>query len=533
MDEIVSLKNHQPCPECGSSDALTINSDGSTKCFSCDTWTPSKKASIQTVKNELNDGFIRGEVKDITSRGIHADTCKKYGYQLGKVNGSPCHIANFYNLDGKPIAQKYRMADKQFRCSGTPNYFFGQHLWPNGFSKGKLVVTEGEIDCLSVSQMQGNKWPCVSLPSGAQSAKAMFKKHMEWLNRFQEVILMFDMDDKGQQAVEDAVHILPPGKAKVAKLPLKDPNDMLLAGRSQEVISAIWEAKVWRPDDIVPGDELYERLANPKTYESTPYPWSGLNNITRGIQKGSLVTFCAGSGQGKSQICKQVAHHILTTTEKKVGYIALEENIERTALGVVGLELGKQLHLEPFEATDDFKVAYDKTVGSGRFFLYDHFGSTESENLISRIRYLIKTFDTEFIVLDHLSIVVSGIGDGDERRLIDNTMTKLRSLVEETGVAMLLVSHLRRPEGRGHEEGAATSLAQLRGSAAIAQLSDMVIGLERDQQCSENKNTTIVRVLKNRFSGETGVACELNFDIESGRLNEFRQPTVEVDDVPF
>jgi twinkle protein len=99
-------------------------------------------------------------------------------------------------------------------------------------------------------------------------------------------------------------------------------------------------------------------------------------------------------------------------------------------------------------------------------------------------------------------------------------MTYLRTLVEETGVGLFLVSHLRRPEGdKGHEQGAKTSLSQLRGSHSIAQLSDMVIGLERDQQ-GKNPNVTTLRVLKNRFSGETGLAGYLEYDRDTGRLAE-------------
>ena len=87
-------------------------------------------------------------------------------------------------------------------------------------------------------------------------------------------------------------------------------------------------------------------------------------------------------------------------------------------------------------------------------------------------------------------------------------MTRLRSLVERTGVAMFLVSHLRRAQSdTNHEEGARVTLGQLRGSASIAQLSDAVIALERNQQSDAATNSTTVRVLKNRYSGETGVAC--------------------------
>jgi twinkle protein len=105
--------------------------------------------------------------------------------------------------------------------------------------------------------------------------------------------------------------------------------------------------------------------------------------------------------------------------------------------------------------------------------------------------------------------------------MIDTTMTRLRSLVERTGIALFLVSHLKRTSSdQNHEEGARVTLGQLRGSAAIAQLSDAVIGLERDQQSGSKHSDTTVRILKNRYSGETGVACRLNYDLSTCKFNE-------------
>ena len=128
--------------------------------------------------------------------------------------------------------------------------------------------------------------------------------------------------------------------------------------------------------------------------------------------------------------------------------------------------------------------------------------------------------DCKVVFLDHLSILLSGL-DGDERRMIDVTMTKLRSLVERTGIALFLVSHLRRTNSdTNHEEGARVTLGQLRGSAAIAQLSDQVLALERDQQTDSKRSLTTVRVLKNRYSGEVGVACQLEYDLNTCRFIE-------------
>jgi twinkle protein len=165
-------------------------------------------------------------------------------------------------------------------------------------------------------------------------------------------------------------------------------------------------------------------------------------------------------------------------------------------------------------------------LGTDRIFLYDSFGSNSLENIIGRVRHMAKAMDCKYIVLDHLSIVVSSQENGDERKAIDEIVTRLRMLIQELRISLIMVSHLRRPQGQGHEDGAVTSLSQLRGSAAIAQLSDMVIGLERNGQHENEvmRNTTTVRVLKNRFSGITGPATYLYYDKTTGRLTETGEP---------
>ena len=181
--------------------------------------------------------------------------------------------------------------------------------------------------------------------------------------------------------------------------------------------------------------------------------------------------------------------------------------------------IGKALHLGTHDR-ETLTDAYDQTLANWNLFLFDGFGSFDPDLIYNRIEYLASGLDCKVIFLDHLSILLSGL-DGDERRMIDTTMTKLRSLVERTGIAMFLVSHLRRSsDDKGHEEGARVALGQLRGSAAIAQLSDAVIALERNQQATADGSSTTVRVLKNRHSGETGIACRLSYDLSTCKFNE-------------
>jgi twinkle protein len=511
---------HVPCDNCGSSDANSLYTDGHEFCFACNTHKKGDgSCSTEHTPTKNTKGLISGTFQDLSKRKIREETCRKFGYQVGEHRGQPVHIAPYYDASGTLIAQKIRGADKSFSVLGdiSKAQLFGANLWNQG---KKLVITEGEIDALTVSQVQNNKWPVVSVPNGAQGALKAIKRSLDYLDRFEEVIFMFDMDEPGQKAAQECAELLEAGKAKLASLPFKDANECLQNGRPEDIVQAIWNAKTFRPDGVISGSDLWDQITAEETVDSIPYPWEGLNDLTRGARKGELVTLTAGSGVGKSAIVREIAHHLLSQGET-VGLLMLEENPKRTALGLMGIDLNKPLHLSKEGVTDEaLRNAFDSTVGSDRLYLYNHFGSSDIGNLISRVRYLAKGCGCNWIVLDHLSIVVSGLGDGDERRLIDNAMTYLRTLVEETGVGMFVVSHLRRPEGdRGHEQGAKTSLSQLRGSHSIAQLSDMVIGLERDQQ-GKNPNVTTMRVLKNRFSGETGIAGYLLYNRDTGRLSE-------------
>jgi twinkle protein len=359
----------------------------------------------------------------------------------------------------------------------------------------------------------------VSLPSGAAAARKSIQRALQWLQGYEEIVLFFDNDEAGRKASEDAAGVLPPGKTKIARLEeYKDASDALQVNDTEAIRRAIWDAKPYRPDGIVDGKSLLEIVTTPNPPSDHDYPFQGLQAKLHGIRYGELVTITAGSGIGKSSFCRELATHLLNNGER-VGYLALEESNRRTALGLMSAAVGKSLHLGNHDR-DALTEAYTHSLAKWNLFLFDGFGSFDPDVIYNRIEYLACGLDTKVIFLDHLSILMSGL-EGDERRMIDVTMTKLRSLVERTGIAMFLVSHLRRTSNdTNHEEGARVTLGQLRGSAAIAQLSDGVIALERNQQADRGGSSTTVRVLKNRYSGEVGVACQLTYDLDTCKFTE-------------
>ena len=529
------VKYHLPCPLCSSSDAVSLNADGSAYCFSCQEYMreydSEQEPTITNRENETKSFQTQSDFAEIVDRNIKVDTCKKYGVsvKIDSMGNITNHYYPYHDKQGAKIGTKTRFTKlKEFSIQGnTKNSgLFGEHL----FTKNKyIIITEGELDCLSAYQMfKTDKYetPVVSIKNGITSAVKDVKNSLEWLeNNFDNVIINFDNDAQGKEGALKVAELFSPGKCKILNLPeeFKDASDCLTKNKIQAYVKSFWEAKVFAPDGIINANTLFDQISKPTIRSFVQYPFEGLNKITYGIRPAELVTFTAGSGLGKTQVMREIVYHMIKKTKDNVSLLMLEETPVITSKGLMSLEANQRLHLPDVHLSkEELKTYFDKTVGTGRVFMFDHFGSNSIDNIVSRVRFLAKGLDCKYIIIDHVSIIVSDQSHGDERRALDEIMTRLRTLVQETGVAMMVVSHLRRPDGKGHEEGAATSLSQLRGSAAIGQLSDMVIGLERDAQNDdpEVRNTTKIRVLKNRFAGITGPCCNLKYNVDTGRLDE-------------
>jgi len=517
---------HTACPKCGSKDNRGVYSDGHSFCFGGCGYFPPDGETAEVAKKKMT-GLISGSCDPLAKRRITQETARKFGYACGTYEGRGVQIANYY-ADGELSAQHLRFEDKGFKWLGdvTNLGLFGQQLWRD---RGKrIVITEGEIDCMSISQVFNNKWQTVSVPNGAASAKKYIANQIEWLEKYDDVVFAFDADDPGRKAAKECASLFTPGKARIAVYPtgFKDASDMLQKGMETQISTLVFEAKVFRPDGIIQGSELKQKVRDYWTgggqYLSFETPYPEMNKLLAGIRKKEITMFTAGTGIGKSTIVREISNHFLEAHKLTVGYVALEENTLRTALGMMSIHLNKPLHLSTGGVTEEaYEKAFAATVGCGRFYLYDHFGSLESDNLIAKLRYLATGCGCDFIVVDHISIAVSGIEDGDERRIIDNLMTKLRSLVEQTGVGVLCVCHLKNPVGGGptFEEGKRPSLNDLRGSGGIKQMSDNVVAMARDQLAEDGtRDISTVYVLKCRFTGDTGAADTLEYSKNTGRL---------------
>jgi twinkle protein len=471
--------------------------------------------------------LIKGTVKALPKRGITEETCAKFKYSCGTtLDGSPVQLAPYFK-EGQMVAQKVRTPDKEFSTVGDFKSveLFGQNLWRDG---GKMVVvTEGEIDAMTVSQLQSNKWPVVSLTNGSAAGKKAISRNLAWLEKFETVILMFDMDEPGALAIAECAPLFSPGKCKVASLPLKDANEMLMAGRGSEVIDAIWGAKEYRPDGLVSVDEIMDEIKKPVLLG---FPWwmDELTKVTYGRRLGELYGFGAGTGVGKTDwLTEQIAFDI-TQLDMPVGLIFLETPIAELGKRIAGKIKDRQFHIPDSGWTDD---ELDQGVEAlrGKVTLYDNFGQTDWDVVRGHIRYMAAQ-GIKLFYLDHLTAMAD---TDNERGSIEQIMKEMAGLAKELMVIIHFVSHLATPEGKPHEEGGRVMVRHFKGARAIGFWAHFLFGLERNQQDDneELRQVTTFRCLKDRYTGKaTGQTFYSRYISDTGRLTVIPNPYT---DCPF
>lgn len=467
-------------------------------------------------------GLITGDYRDLIARGIREETCRQFGYQIGDYSGTSVHIAPYYSTSGELVAQKIRTADKKFTILGNlkeSSGFFGAKLWGSG---KKIVITEGEIDAMSVSQMQSGKWPVISVPNGAQGAAKAIKTNLAYFDAFDEVVIMFDMDEPGIAAAQECAALFQPGKCKVASLSMKDPNELLVAGKGEQIVQAIWQAKAYRPDGLVGVADLMEEL-NKDIEQGLPWFLPSLTKLTFGRRYGEIYGLGAGTGIGKTDVFTQQIAYDIHDLEQRVGLVFLEQQPTETITRVAGKLAGKRFHVPDGtwtkEERNDWVLKLD-----GKITLYDNFGETEWSVVASKIRYMAVAEGIRIFYVDHLTAMAD---TADERGSLEQIMKEMASLAKSLKVIIHFISHLATPEGKSHEEGGHVSMRHFKGARAIGFWTHFAFGLERNQQAEDERErqTTTLRVLKDRYTGQaTGQLIYLGYDKDTGRLFETEAP---------
>lgn len=525
----MAFKKHNPCADCGSSDARAIYDDGSEYCFSCNASKPATDGTQPERPKAAKQNFtpLTNVFHEFRERGICKEAIQRYKIDVC-MNPQEAGFEARYPLfrGGVHVANKVRQPDKKFFIEGDSHDLdlFGQSAFPAGSAK-TVTIVEGQDDAAAAFELTGKAFPVVSV-HGASSALADCKRNYEYLDSFETIVVCFDRDEAktnpktgekvfpGQEAAVKVASLFKPGKVRILTLrEFKDANDYLKAGRAKQFVKEWWQAPTYKPDGIKLGSEMWDEIVNRPNHFSVSWPFEQLQKLTYGIRLSEFILVHAPTGIGKTSIIKEVEYKLLTEPELiekgyGVGFLHLEEPNHDTALGLMSIHNDKPYHLPDTErSTDELRTAYDAVINNNRVVIWDHFGSNSVDAVLDKVRHM-HALGCKYIVVDHLSIIVSD-QSGDERKQLDEISTKLKTICMELNVALICVIHQNRA-------------GLVRGTAGVEQVANIVIRLERDKTAANDWRRNILKttVEKNRFSGTTGPASYLHYNAKTGRLEE-------------
>jgi twinkle protein len=528
----------KPCPKCresggdSSGDNMTVYEDGHGWCFVCES---------RFSKSEVGGGPAPVRVKSTLSLS-HVES---YPFAQDPERNLPNTYATLFGVrgsfseetgkleklfypyfEGKDITG-YKM--RTFPKSGFPWIGkAGKSLYGKQLCKGKgfLFITEGEEDYHAVHAMLAEKpaqsHDVISLPNGASLDKTVMAES-EFFSSYKRIYLALDSDEPGVKATEKIADWLAP-MAEVRIVDngtLKDPSGWLQMGitKGREWRSMAAKSPIYEPEGIVNGiDILLDELLMPLE-EGYKLPFDGLQDKLHGVRKAEITTVCAGSGIGKTTLVREITRSLIEQGLSTAN-VALEDQMNVTAQALIALDMDVPLHTFRFHPPSKELVQphYDKMVANGNTYFYKHFAGINSQALMNKLYYYARSKACDFIILDHLSMVIASTASNNERKDIDTLMTNLAKMVVETGVGLIQIVHLKRTGGdKSYAKGGEVELTDLRGSAALEQLSWNVVGLERDQQ-GDDRDFSRIRVLKNRTFGFTGLADTVKYDSATGRM---------------
>lgn len=527
------VKYGLPCPSCKSSDAYSEYDDGHGYCFSCSRYTPpddggpgGPKGDVMT---EQNYSF-----QSIDWRGIDKRTLQKYGVKA-KVSEDGGVEEIHYPLQSKVLQirklkfehlrDKWRIVSEKM----PDGCMFGVESFGKGSSKS-ITITEGYDDAMAVYEALGSQYPVVSVRS-ASSVKKDLQANFEYINSFEKIYLCFDNDEPGKKALTTAASIFDFNKVYHVDLTKrKDASEYSENKEMAEINRTWWNAKRFMPENVISSySEIDNILSNHEDKFSWTFPFKRLQDMTYGFRPGECTLFTALEGIGKTEIIRAIEYSVLKDYDHNIGIIHLEEPKARAIKGLIGYELKQPVHLPTSivsikECQDAYRTL---TKRDDRVHFYSHFGSDDADAILNTIQFLVGACDCRIIFLDHISMVVSGNSEDDERRQLDYISTQLKMKAEALDFALVFVSHI-------NDEGLT------RGSRMISKIADTHVRMSRNLIHPDERvrNTTDLTVMKNRFGSKTGPAGKLYFDPDTFMIIEeeenFGLPPVErKENVPF
>lgn len=505
----------------------------------------STREPITAEENEAIKGYTGISGKGF--RGIKDETNKFFGvrYQYDEATGEPVKQFVPTTRDAKLVGYKTRGLPKDFTSPighvGKDVDLVGQFRFLT--HTNTLLIVGGEIKQLAAYQMlvedqkrrgkdSYEPTAVVSPTIGESGAARQIQLQYDFCNQFKKIIVCMDADKAGEEAAEKIAKILPRGKVFIMKMRLKDADEYIKQGKEADFIKDYWAAKPWSPAGIYTADSLYDAAIEYVSMERLPMPsfLPKLNNMLGGgIPKGGcIVLIAAASSIGKTTLLNQCLVEWIMNDNERFGVLSLEATAGDYATNLISyytktryasiVSRDERIALMSNEETRKAAMElFTREDGTPRFILCDDRGE-KLEVMQQKVEEMIKAMGCTAILIDVTSDLLAGLSVAEQELHMDWQ----KKLTKETGVTLCNVVHVRKaPSGaQAGSRGADVTDESIMGSSSLYKSASIIIGLQRDKMAEDEmtRNTTTVKLLKNRSGATTGPAGELYYDMASHRL---------------
>lgn len=383
----------------------------------------------------------------IETRGLDAALLDFMGVRQTQHPSLGAAIAFPYRRNGEPYAAKFRTDDKRFlSTAGVSRGLFNEDALRN-VAGARLIICEGEIDCLSI--MQAGFDCVVSVPDGwsdkGEPGRAIVDEEAR-IAVADEIIVAGDMDEAGASLPRYVSNLFPQMKVRAVRWPegCKDANDVLMAHGEAEIVSAIEAARMVDPEggsitglsDLPPmghrwvlkaGNELLDRRV--------------------ALEVGAMSVITGIPGHGKSTFTTWLADCVTRNEEVRCGLLSFETHPFRTRDQLARLNTGRPWSSLPQPARQELLKDLDR-----RFRLVHIDNLADIDQTIGWLEQTVTTL----AVRDHCKLIIIDPWNELEHlpqpgesltNYINWALKRIRQLAAKLEVHIVLVAHPKKIDG--------------------------------------------------------------------------------------
>ena len=434
----------------------------------------------------------------LKSRGISEGICRKYEITV-QPNNENIIVFPFKDPAGELKFIKYRNTDpgdgsKEWCEKNCMPILFGMNHCSEG---GRLVITEGQIDSLSLAECGIDN--AVSVPIG-MNGFTWVPHCWNWLQKFSEIVIFGDCEN-GKVSLADTMRIKFPKKTRIVRVEdyqgYKDANDLLRAKGKEAVIRAVEQSEYVSSSRLKDMSEV-----EAVDIEKQPCISTGIKEVDRiltgGFHYGELVILTGRRGDGKSTMASQFIADALGQNHNCMIYSGELPNVH------VKNWLDRQLIGKAILRNSEIDRCNDWY--RGRLFIYDDTDLTddddETEALIDIMEEAIIQKNCELILLDNLMTAMEEGAATNEAlyRKQSEFVGKMAKMARRLNVVILMVAHPRKTMTTYVSNDDVSGSADITNKASIVMTYSRVIRKDEEPDPDER----CLAVIKNRLTGKLG-----------------------------